>query len=42
MVEANDANIDSAKKDKMALAKIEPVKAEATSPDVESSNIPDE
>ena len=41
MVEANDANIDSAKKDKMALAKIEPVKAEATSPDVESSNIKD-
>ena len=41
MVEANDANIDSAKKDKMALAKIEPVKAEVTSPDVESSNIKD-
>ena len=38
MVEAQDTNSDSSKQEKAALAKIEPVKAEATSPNIESSD----
>jgi ATP-binding cassette subfamily C protein LapB len=36
MVEAQDTNSDSSKKEMAALAKIEPVKIEATSPDIKS------
>ena len=42
MVEAQDASRDNAQEEKTALAKIKPVKIEATSTDVESSNFEDE
>ena len=41
MVEAQDADEDAEKKEKTALAKIEPVKIEATSPDVQAPDIAD-
>jgi ATP-binding cassette subfamily C protein LapB len=41
MVEAQDANGDNVEKEKTALAKIEPVKIEDTSPDEKASDIED-
>ena len=41
MVEAKDANSEGSQEDKTAMAKIEPVKIEASSSDVKSPNIED-
>ena len=41
MVKAQDATSDDAKQEKSALAKIEPVKIEATSPDVKVPDVGD-
>ena len=41
MVEAQDTNNDTSKKEKAMLAKIEPVKVQANSPDIKPSNTED-